>query len=108
MVGRERDRKAASEMTQQYLTGEMSMRLAQLQAVAIDQGFACAITYLRREAETSRPSALGEVLARTLELTDGLCWDSLSRGDTTAFDSQAASAAEPREFGGCAGMLEDH
>lgn len=94
-------------MTQHYLTGELSMRLAQLQAVAIDQGFARAIAHLRREAETSRPSALSAVLIRTLEVTDGLCWDSLARGDTTAFNSQAASAAELREFGVCAGMLDE-
>ena len=94
-------------MTQQYLTGELSMRLAQLQTVAINRAFAHAIAHLRQEAETSRPSALGAVLISTLEVTDRLCWDSLARGDVTAFNSQAASAAELHEFGVCAGMLED-
>jgi hypothetical protein len=94
-------------MTQQYLTGELSLLLAQLQAVAIDQAVLRAIAHLRREAETSPPSALAAVLIRSLEVTDGLCWDSLARGDTTAFTSQAASAAELREFGVCAGLLDE-
>jgi hypothetical protein len=94
-------------MTQQYLTGELSLRLAQLQAGAIDQALARAFAHLRREAETSPPVALAAVLIRTLEVTDGLCWDSLARGDATAFTGQAASAAELREFGVCAGLLED-
>lgn len=98
---------AAVGMTQQYLSGELSLLLAQLQAVAIDQAFARAIAQLRREAETSPPAALNGVLIRTLEVTDGLCWDSLARGDTTAFNRQAAGGAELREFGVCAGLLEE-
>jgi hypothetical protein len=41
-----------------------------------------------------------------LEVTDGLCWDSVAREDATAFTSRAASAAELREFGVRAGLLE--
>jgi hypothetical protein len=95
------------EMTQQYLAGELSLLLAQLQAVAIDQAVAGAIAHLRREAETSPPAALAAVLIRALDVTDGLCWDSLERGDTTAFSCQAASGAELHEFGVCAGLLEE-
>jgi hypothetical protein len=36
-----------------------------------------------------------------------LCLESLARGDPPAFDSQAASVARLREFGVCAGLLED-
>jgi hypothetical protein len=34
-----------------------------------------------------------------------MCWDSLSRGDTTAFARQALIGAQLREFGVCAGLL---
>jgi len=42
-----------------------------------------------------------------LALTDGLCWDSLSRIDTETFSRQAAICAEMHEFGVCAGLLLD-
>jgi hypothetical protein len=95
------------EITQQYLAGEVSLRLAQLQAVAVEPSFAGAVAKLRRAAETSPPGALTAVLIRTLEMTDAICWDSLARGDMTAFDCQAANGAELREFGVCAGLLAE-
>jgi hypothetical protein len=42
---------------------------------------------------------------RALELIDGLCWESLHRGDIAAFDHQAALGAELHEFGVCASLL---
>jgi hypothetical protein len=44
-------------------------------------------------------------VTRALDLTDAGCWDSLSRGDTTAFARQAAIGAQLFEFGVCAGLL---
>ena len=95
------------EVTQQYLVGEVSVRLAQLQAVVGEPSLARAVAQLRREAETSPPGALSVVLIRALEMTDAICLDSLARGDTTAFSCQVASGAELREFGVCAGLIED-
>ena len=94
-------------MTQQYLAGELSLLLAQLQAGPIDPSFASALARLRREVETSPPRALSAVLIRTLEVTDGLCLDSLARGDAAAFGCQTATAAQLREFGICAGLLDE-
>jgi hypothetical protein len=94
-------------MTQQYLAGELSLLLAQLQAGPIDPSFASALARLRRDVETSPPRALSAVLIRTLEVTDGLCLDSLARGDATAFGCQAATGAQLREFGICAGLLDE-
>jgi hypothetical protein len=93
-------------MTQQYLAGEFSLLLAQLQADPIDASFASALARLRRDVETSPPRALSAVLVRTLEVTDGLCLDSLARGDAAAFGRQAATGAQLREFGICAGLLQ--
>jgi len=94
-------------MTQQYLAGELSLLLARLQATATDQASVRDVARLRREAETGPLTALTSVVVRALALTDRLCWGSLQRGDTAAFTCQAAACAELREFGLCAGLLEE-
>jgi hypothetical protein len=94
-------------MTQNYLAGELSLLLAQLEAVVTDQASVGDVAGLRREAETRPVTALPSVVARALDLTDGLCWDSLQRGDTEAFSRQAWVGTELREFGVCAGLLEE-
>lgn len=94
-------------MTQQYLLGEVSVRLAQLQAMGLEPSLARTVASLRREAETSPPGELPAVLARTFSATDAICLDSLARGDITAFSAQVACAAELREFGACAGLIQD-
>jgi hypothetical protein len=94
-------------MTQQYLVGELSLLLAQLQAAAADPAFARAAAGLRRKAEICPLAALPSVIVRALELSDDLCWSSLGRGDTAAFTRQAEVSAELREFGVCSSMLDD-
>lgn len=94
-------------MTQQYLAGELSLLLAQLQAIAADAAGVRDVARLRQEAETRPPMALPSVAVRALELADSVCWDSLTRGDTAAFVRQAATCAELWEFAVCAGLLED-
>ncbi|HEY3201664.1 MAG TPA: hypothetical protein VGK55_14085 [Actinomycetes bacterium] len=94
-------------MTQQYLAGELSMLLARLQAVATNQTSVRDVARLRREAETGPLAGLASVVVRALQLTDGLCWDSLERGETAAFSGQAALGAELRDFGVCASLLEE-
>ena len=95
------------EVTQQYLVGEVSLRLGQLQAVVLEPSLARAVAQLRREAETSPPGALSVLMIRALDLTDAICLDSLARGNMTAFGAQVAGAAELREFGICAGLIEN-
>jgi hypothetical protein len=94
-------------MTRQYLVGELSLLLAGLEAVARDQASARDVAYLRRGAETGAFIGLPSVAVRALELADGLCWDSLTRGDTVAFDRQAAIGTELWEFGVCSRLLEE-
>ena len=94
-------------MTQQYLAGELSSLLGELQAVATSQASARDLARLRHEAETWSLAALPSVASRALAVTDTLCWDSLSLADASAFARQAAVGAELREFGVCAGLLED-
>jgi len=94
-------------MTRQYLAGELSLLLAQLQAVATDRGSLAAVVHLRHLAETVPVAALSVVVVRALELIDGLCWESLQRGNNAAFDHQAALGADLHDFGVCAGLLAD-
>jgi hypothetical protein len=94
-------------MTQQYLAGELSLLLAQLQAVASDQPNVVDVARLRQEAETLPVAALTSVTVRALRLIDVLCWDSVARGDAVAFDRQAAVSAELYEFGVCADLLDE-
>ncbi len=91
-------------MTQEYLVGEFSVRLEMLQA-ASSAAEGAAVGKLRREVEEHPPGWLGPAMVRALAIADGLCWDSLSCGDLTAFDRQARAGAELRDFGVCAGLL---
>lgn len=95
-------------MTQQYLVGELSVLLARLETVAMDQTTIRDAERLRREAETVPLPALSTVATRALKLSDALCWTSLTHGDMPAFSRQATVSAELYEFGVCAGLLEDN
>jgi hypothetical protein len=95
------------EMTRQYLAGELSSLLGDLQAVATSGPSARELARLRHEAETWPLVALSSVAVRALVVTDDLCWESLTRADAKAFARQATLGAELYEFGVCAGLLED-
>jgi hypothetical protein len=94
-------------MTQQYLAGELSVLLGHLEAAATTEASGRAAWSLRQAAETEPVTALGWVTVRALALTERLCWDSLNRGDITAFSRQAAVCAELHEFGVFASLLTD-
>jgi hypothetical protein len=92
-------------MLHDYLVGELSARLEQLQSAA---GIRAAdVIYLRQQVETSPVSWLGAETIGAMALADQLCWDSLSRGDARAFDRQAAISADLRLFGVCAQLLDE-
>jgi len=84
-------------MTCQYLIGELSVRLQQLQALA-DPAAAPEVGRLLAEVEVSPLTALASVSAQALTLTDELCWQSLLRGDMAVFDAQARILAELSQF----------
>jgi hypothetical protein len=94
-------------MTRQYLAGELSVLLARVQDVTATEAAAREAWALRQAAETVPVSALGAVTMRALALAEGLCWDSLCRGDTAAFARQAVVCEELHQFGLCAGLLEE-
>jgi hypothetical protein len=93
-------------MTRQYLAGELSVLLEHVQAVVTTETAGRDAWTLRHAAETGPVDALRSVTVRALALAEGLCWDSLARGDAAAFTRQAAVCAELHEFGMCAGLLK--
>ncbi len=93
-------------MTRQYLIGELSVRLEQLQAVATS-GTVKDVACLRYEVEGGPVTALAPAAERAIALADSLCWESLAAGDTPTFCRQAAVSAELRLFGVCARLLDD-
>jgi hypothetical protein len=95
------------EMTQQYLAGELSLILGELQAVATSAAAVRVVVRLRGQAETTCPAALGGVTVRAVRLADRLCWNALTRGETDAFVREIAICTELWEFGVCAGFLEE-
>ena len=97
----------AMEMTRQYLAGELSVLLGHLQAAATTEKSSREAWSLRQAVENEPVRALGSVTVRALALTEGLCWDSLNRGDAEAFTRQAAVCTELHEFGVCASLIED-
>jgi hypothetical protein len=93
-------------MTQDYLIGELSVRLGQLQADAAPD-MAAEVAALRRQIEAGPPQGLSAAALQALALGDRLCWQSLCRGDTAAFSRQAETLAELRLFGVCSRLLAD-
>ena len=92
-------------MIQDYLVGELSIRLERLQAAAglpVDD-----VARLRRQVETHPVSWLATETVSALALGDRLCWDSLSRGDVTGFARQASICSDLRLFGVCARLIRD-
>jgi hypothetical protein len=94
-------------MTQQYLVGELSLILGELQAAATSAVVVRDVALLRQEAETTAPAALGPVVSRAVRLVDRVCCDALTQGESAAFIRDTAIYAELWEFGVCAGLLEE-
>ncbi len=94
-------------MTRQYLAGELSVRLERLQAVT-PAGRATQLTRLRDQVESCPPAWLAAAVGRALALADGLCWDSLSRGEAGSFERLCRVSADLRQFGIGARLLADN
>jgi hypothetical protein len=92
-------------MFQDHLIGELSARLERLQSAAGTR--VGDVTQLRQQVETRPVSWLTVETSRALALADELCWDSLARGDTRAFERQATISADLRLFGLCTLLIDD-
>jgi hypothetical protein len=94
-------------MTLQYIAGELSLILGELEAVVPSRAARRQVADLRHEAETTPFPALPAVAARALRLTDDACWVALARGDAESFRREAAISAELWSFGVCACLLDE-
>ncbi|HEV2373438.1 MAG TPA: hypothetical protein VGS19_14850 [Streptosporangiaceae bacterium] len=93
-------------MTQQYLIGELSVRLERLQAAAsatAGQG----VAQLRDEVEARPLTWLASATVRALALADALCWECVDQGDAAAFARVASAAAELHQFAVDARLLAE-
>jgi hypothetical protein len=90
-------------MTQQYLVGQFSAFLGDLERTA--GAWQPAVHDLRREVESSPVAMLPEFAVEATELIDTICWAALHRGDVTRFCSCAKAAAALGEFIDSAGFL---
>jgi len=90
-------------MTQQYLVGEFSALLGDLERTAAE--WQPAVHGLRREVESSPVAMLPELADEATELIDTICWAALERGDVTRFCSCAKGATALGEFIDNAGLL---
>jgi hypothetical protein len=90
-------------MTQQYLVGQFSALLGDLERTAAE--WQPAVHGLRREVESSPVAMLPELADKATELIDTICWAALQRGDVTRFCSCAKAAAALAEFIDNAGLL---
>jgi hypothetical protein len=93
-------------MTRQYLAGELSVRLERLQAVT-PASRAAQVARLRDQVESCPLAWLAAAAGRALALADGLCWESLSRGDAGSFERQACVSADLRLFGICSRLVAE-
>lgn len=95
----------SGEVTQQYLAGELSSLLGELQAAAGNSPAMREVAILRREAERAPMVALASVTERALQAANRVCGDALARGDTAALVPGILICGKLWEFGICAGLL---
>lgn len=94
-------------MTLQYIAGELSLILGELEAAVSSRAARRQVADVRHEAETAPFPALPAVATRALRLTDDACWASLARGDAECFRREAAIGAELWSFSVCARLLDE-
>jgi hypothetical protein len=91
-------------MTQQYLIGQFSALLEELQPSPGDC-LAAAVRDLRREVECSPVQMLPKLAREAIGLTDLICWAALERGDASDFLHYGKAAVALGDFASAAGLL---
>jgi hypothetical protein len=91
-------------MTQQYLIGQFSVLLEDLQPSPGDC-LAAAVHDLREEVEHSPVPMLPTLACQAMALSDKICWGALERGDASSFCRYVKAAAALGEFTDAAGLV---
>jgi hypothetical protein len=92
-----------TQVTEQYIVGEFSQLLGDLETVA--RPLPSAVHELRRRVETSPVWRLGPLAQEAMELSDLVCWTALEKGDRGGFRACAKPAGTLREFAENAELL---
>jgi hypothetical protein len=90
-------------MTQQYLVGQFSSLLGELQPAPGE--WRATVDALRREVELSPVAGLPELAREAMNVTDMICWTALERGSVSEFCRYVGTAVALREFTANAGLL---
>ena len=90
-------------MTQQYIVGELSSLLGDLQRTP--GGQLAAIRELRREVECSPLQMLPRLARKAMNMTDVICWAALEPGNVGGFRDCARIAVALGEFTDSARLL---
>jgi hypothetical protein len=91
-------------MTQQYLIGQFSVLLEDLQP-SPGNCLAAAVHDLREEVEHSPVPMLPMLAREAMTLSDRICWGALERGDASSFCRYVQAAAALGEFTDAAGLV---
>ncbi len=84
-------------MTQQYIIGQFSALLGELQPPP-GECLAAAVHDLRRDVEAAPLPMLPKLAREAMNLTDTICWEALERGDPNGFGRYANAAVALGEF----------
>jgi hypothetical protein len=91
-------------LTQQYIVGEFSSLLEELQPVPSAR-LGNALNDLRRDVELGSLPMLPRLAQEAMTLTDAICWVSLEQGDLNGFSRYVSTAVALREFTVSANLL---
>jgi hypothetical protein len=94
---------AEVQVTQQYLIGNLSALLEELQPLQ-EEELTGAVRALRREVERSPVQMLPRLAEEALGLSDVICWRALEFGDRDGFRRSAKAAAALGDFTDSAGL----
>jgi hypothetical protein len=92
-------------VTQQYIVGEFSSLLGDLQRTPLGQ--LGPILELRREVECAPLQMLPRLARDAMSLTDVICWAALERGDIGGFRDCSRTAVALGEFTNNARLLPE-
>jgi hypothetical protein len=92
-------------MTQQYIAGQFSLLLAELQPVS--GVWRRRVDALRSDVEHAPLARLPDLAFEAMALTDRICWTALERGDMGDFCGVATTAVALADFAVNAGLVPE-
>lgn len=91
-------------VTQQYLNGELSLHLGEIDDEP-DYAVGAALAALRHRVEEASVTELPALATEALDVVDAACWAALTHGDLASFERECRTCARLHEFATCAGLI---